>query len=191
MTKFLLCFLLCWMGTAGSLTSLEFPLDPDLQKELVQMSDQITKDSDSKGLRLARLKEIVKTYGWPGNKLVGEEGVEAMGYLIRFCKDLPFQEKCLSLYEKAVLEGDAKGLFFAIIKDNLLVSIGKAQIYGTYFKKTKCALIFAPIDDFSNLEARRKLIGLYSFNEYIKYLEDRFHRPAVFALTPEKMAQFE
>jgi hypothetical protein len=115
---------------------------------------------------LIRLREIVKDDGWPGFKLVGEEGARAMWLLVQHTPDLEFQKECLILLEAAVVKQDASPIHLAYLKDRVLMYEGKKQIYGTQFQIINQKLVVYPIEDEVHVDDRRLAIGLCSFAEY-------------------------
>jgi hypothetical protein len=87
---------------------------------------------------IARMKEIIGKHGWPGRSLVGEDGAGAAWLLVQHSREDPqFMRQCLSLMEQAVPRGDASPKHLAYLVDNMRVSEGRPQGYGTQFMKTR------------------------------------------------------
>lgn len=122
----------------------------------------------------ARMKEIVKNYGWPGKTLVGKDGAFAAWLLVQHADlDLKFQKKALSLMEVAVQRGDAGKKEFAYLIDRVRVNSDKPQVFGTQFFRKDGKMIPRPIEDEKHLEKRRKEYGLPSFSEYAKVMSSK------------------
>ena len=105
----------------------------------------------------ARMKEIVKTHGWPGKSLVGDDGSRRAWLLVQHAdRDVAFQKECLALLEEAVKSGEADGVNLAYLADRVATAEGRKQVYGTQFGDGEPL----PIEDEANVDARRKAIGL-------------------------------
>lgn len=114
---------------------------------------------------LKRLKEIIEMYGWPGYKLVGENGSDAMWLLVQHTPEREFQKECLKLLRKAVTDKDASPKNLAYLEDRTLVYEDKKQIYGTQWKKIYGKHVLHPVEDFHHLNERRLSIGLNTIEE--------------------------
>jgi hypothetical protein len=81
---------------------------------------------------LPRLREVVRQHGWPGRRLVGEDGAAAFWLLVLHAdRDRDFQQRCLALLSAAVGTGDADARQLAWLTDRLLLAQGHDQCYGT------------------------------------------------------------
>lgn len=118
---------------------------------------------------LARLEAIIAAHGWPGRTLVGEDG--AMGaFLILQHADLPYQKKYLPLARRAAAAGELRTQSLALLEDRVLVREGKKQIYGSQLKSDESGnMVFEPIEDEANVDARRRSVGLAPLSEYAKF----------------------
>ncbi|HEV8368797.1 MAG TPA: DUF6624 domain-containing protein, partial [Pyrinomonadaceae bacterium] len=81
----------------------------------------------------ARMKEIVRQFGWPGPELIGQDGTDAAFILVQQA-DHEFQKQKLPLVKSAYQAGKLQGQFYALLLDRVLVSEGKPQVYGTQAK---------------------------------------------------------
>lgn len=117
----------------------------------------------------ARMKEIVKQYGWPGPELVGVDGTEAAFLLVQHAEH-EFQKQMLPLVEKAYRQKKLQGQDYALLLDRVLVAEGKPQVYGTQAKRfdqwKNEEPVFDPIEDEANVDKRRAEVGLFSMAEY-------------------------
>ena len=122
----------------------------------------------------ARMKEIVKTHGWPGKSLVGDDGSRRAWLLVQHAdRDVAFQKECLALLEEAVKSGEADGVNLAYLADRVATAEGRKQVYGTQFGDGEPL----PIEDEANVDARRKAIGLAPLAEYRKEVQAMYGTP--------------
>jgi ketosteroid isomerase-like protein len=111
----------------------------------------------------ARMKEIVKTHGWPGKSLVGDDGARRAWLLVQHAdRDVAFQKECLALLEQAVKAGEADGVSLAYIADRVATAEDRKQVYGTQFGDGEPL----PIEDEAHVDERRQAIGLAPLAEY-------------------------
>jgi hypothetical protein len=136
--------------------------------------NQNWKQTDSVNLVAAR--EIVKKYGFPGYALVGKDGSNMFWAIVQHCDDdLPFQKKVSLMMDAQVKRHNASAGENALLKDRILVSSGKKQLYGTqvrYTKETNSSEPF-PIEDPENVDKRRKAVGLSPLKEYLLLFKRR------------------
>ena len=119
----------------------------------------------------ARMKEIVAANGWPGRKLVGEDGAKAAWLLVQHAdRDRAFQKQCLALLEKVVKAGDANGKELAYLTDRVAVAEGRKQTYGTQFSGSDPD----PTEDEENVDERRKAVGLPTMEEYRRQVQEMY-----------------
>jgi hypothetical protein len=151
--------------------------DQDARAEVIKMpsgdSPAARKMADIDRKNTARMKEVIDKHGWPGKSLVGDDGAHAAWLLVQHAdKDREFQKRCLKLLEKAVKAGEATGMDLAYLTDRVLVAEGKKQVYGTQFVLMDGKLAPSPIEDETNVDRRRKDVGLPTMEEYRKTLEE-------------------
>lgn len=126
---------------------------------------------------LARVKAIIKRYGFPTPKLVGKDGVEATFLLIQH-GDLAFQKQMLPFIKNSFRSENLSGQNYALLLDRVLIGEGKPQVYGTQgkpfdqWKGKEPAL--QPIEDEANVDKRRAEVGLPPLSEYIKFLKQMY-----------------
>jgi len=125
----------------------------------------------------ARMKELVKQYGWPGPELVGVDGTEAAFMLVQHA-EYAFQKQMLPLVEAAYRQKKLHGQDYALLLDRVLVAEGKPQVYGTQAKRFDQwkgnEPVFDPIEDEANVDKRRAEVGLFSMAEYRKLLKQLY-----------------
>jgi hypothetical protein len=134
-----------------------------------------TRDIDSGNT--ARMKEIVKQFGWPGPDLVGEDGRDAAFILVQHA-DYQFQKEMLPLVREAYKADKLPGQFYALLLDRVLVAEGKPQVYGTQAKGQWKGHepVLEPIEDEANVDKRRAEVGLPPLAEYLVTLK-QFYFP--------------
>ena len=125
----------------------------------------------------ARMKEIVRQYGWPGPELVGQDGTDAAFLLVQHA-DHEFQKEMLPFVKKEYQAGKLQGQFYALLLDRVLVREGKPQIYGTQaksFDKWKGKEpVLQPIEDEAGVDQRRAAVGLPPLSEYLQSLKQAY-----------------
>ena len=168
--------------------------DPALRQELLKRFEQdqaIRNELISKGIEhpdkailarmeaidasnTARLRVVIRRYGWPGPELVGRDGTEAAFYIVQHA-DLAFQKETLPLVEKAYKKGELSGQSYALLLDRVLVGEGKPQVYGTQAKRIEewkgREPVLEPIEDEGNVDKRRAEVGLSPLSEYREMLK--------------------
>jgi hypothetical protein len=138
----------------------------EIDKELEPLLKQ-GQDVDRRNT--AWLKGVVDKHGWPGKTLVGRDGAQAAWLLVQHADlDREFQKKCLPLLEAAVKEGEAQPMHLAYLTDRVRVAEGKKQVYGTQMRTVDGKTEPAPIEDESDVDKRRKAVGLGPLADYIK-----------------------
>jgi hypothetical protein len=154
-------------------------VDQDARQALIQSGkttgDLVERVAELDRKNTARMKEIIDKHGWPGRRLVGDDGANAAWLLVQHAdQDRAFQKRCLRLLEKAVKDGDATGGQLAYLTDRVRVGENKKQVYGTQFRQVEGKLEPFPIEDVANVDQRRKEIGLSTLAEYKKTLEEAY-----------------
>ena len=125
-------------------------------------------------------KTVLDGSGWPGRSLVGDEGALAAWLLAQHAAhDLDFQRRCLVLLEQAVHDGEADAAHWAYLLDRVRCAEGRQQLYGTQFwhgPNGQDALGPKPVEDIEGLDQRRRMVGLESFADYKRQI-DQMHLP--------------
>jgi hypothetical protein len=126
----------------------------------------------------ARMKMLIKEYGWPGPELVGWDGTEAAFILVQHA-DHSFQKELLPLMQKKYKTGDLSGPNYALFLDRVLVEDGRPQVYGSRampFDQWKGGEpVLYPIADEANVDQRRAEVGLSSLAESREILKQMYH----------------
>lgn len=118
-------------------------------------------------LNLVRVEKIIKTYGYPGDSLVGKPTNEVAWYIIQHS---PKIEIYFPVIQKAGKTSELPFPLVAMMQDRLLAQQGKPQIYGTqamcYPLKDSSSnaqqCFIWPIDNPNRVNERRKQAGFSS-----------------------------
>ena len=123
-----------------------------------------TKEIDAKSTNF--IIKMLSEFGFPTISKVGKKPSFHAWKLVQHSPDSKLQEKYLALMEENLEDVNKRD--FAYLKDRVLLSQGKQQIYGTQFKKMDDGK-YVPIKlwDIENVNARRKEVELDSLEENI------------------------
>jgi len=121
----------------------------------------------------ARMREILRTHGWPGSALVGRDAAHAAWLLVQH-GPLELQREALPLIQTA---GGAAPSELAMLTDRIRVREGKPQLYGSHADVVDGRLVPAPIEDPERVHERRAAVGLPALEEYVRLLEEMYGIP--------------
>lgn len=127
----------------------------------------------------ARLREIFKQHGFPGNSLVGKDGAFAAYMIIIHSPSLELKREALPHVEKGLAKGELPPVAVAGLTDKVLVTEGKPQRYGTHYDFRDGLMVMAEVEAASRLDSRRAELGLEPIAEYAQNLADMNKMPAV------------
>lgn len=115
---------------------------------------------------IIRVEAIIKEYGYPGKKLVGEPTNKAVFYVIQHSRLI---NKYLPQVKEAAEQNEIPFQLYAMMLDRSLMEQGKEQIYGTQGQsfevknpktgKKEMMDIIWPIQDPEHVNERRKAAG--------------------------------
>jgi hypothetical protein len=120
-----------------------------------------------------RLDEIFKIYGYPGYDLVGKDGSRDFWLMVQHSDHDPeFQKKLLEKMKMEVDKENAGPSEYGLLVDRVNLNTGKAQIYGTQvtYNTEICQAYPKNLADSSNVNERRKSIGLPPIEEYLNQM---------------------
>ncbi len=103
-----------------------------------------------------KLDSIISIHGWPGNKLVGEEGSKVAWGIPQHHPDIFFKTKCLLLIKEATEKGDVDPIHYAQLKDRIARETWQKQKYGTSMGESAPY----PIEDPASVNKKRSQLGL-------------------------------
>ena len=174
------------------------PRDSALRAELLRMRDEDQRVRDGFGAALGandtvylkrlvatdsaltlRLKEIVRTHGWPSRALVGADGASAAFLILQHSPAADFRRELLPQLWEQVRAGEPWAREVAMLTDKTRLSEGKPQLYGSSFSLRDGKLVADSIEDLPGLERRRREVGLPTMEEYAKVLQDVYGYPVV------------
>ncbi len=152
----------------------------DLDQHLVGQTMEIGQDSTLSStireidrVHAARLKEIIEHIGWPTRDLVGLKATQAAYMVIQHAgHDSEFQNRCLAMMVDLVEQGEIPASYVALLTDRIRVFQGQHQVFGTQMSMATnefgvmIPVPTVPIEDPSNLDDRRKLMGMPSHEEF-------------------------
>jgi hypothetical protein len=88
--------------------------------------------------------------------------------------DLAFQKRCLVLITEAVNSGQAPAEHMAYLTDRVRVAEKQKQVYGTQFHQVGGRMEPYPIEDETNVDNRRRAVGLPSLAKYREMVEKMY-----------------
>ena len=160
------------------------PTHPELAAELKVMRDadqearkRWLKDQKNQAIideidaldakHVARLREILAQYGWPGKTMVGLKNTGAAWMIAQHGGPEILAETLPMMYE-AVKKGELHEASYATSLDRVLIQQGKKQAYGTQFDTDpatgKCEP--KPIEDPEHVDERRIRAGMGPLADY-------------------------
>jgi hypothetical protein len=149
----------------------------DWESDAVQNTWKQIHYNDS--VNLIRVEEIIEEHGWPTRSLVGEEFVDVPFLVLQHCGDVEKMEKYLPLIKEAVQREDLEKQSFALFIDRIRMFKGEEQIYGTQlaYNNETGELELYPVEDETNLNKRRKEMGMGTIEAYMKHYGLEYIKP--------------
>ena len=120
------------------------------------------------------LAGVLDDHGWPGWWSVGVVASAAASRLVQHSDDLPFQERCLVLMRAAAEAGQLAWREVAYLTDTVLLARGEPQRYGTKFRRADGVLVPCPLAEPSEVDERRRSVGLEPMADYTDRIRKRF-----------------
>ena len=116
-----------------------------------------------------RLFEILEAHGWPGRRMVADDGAHAAWLIVQHAPAAE-QRKALPMLKDAARAGDARPSDVAYLEDRLRVTDGKPQRYGTQLSSPDAggAPRLAPIADEACVDRRRAEALLEPLADYLR-----------------------
>ena len=126
----------------------------------------------------ARLHAIVAQRGWPGRRMVGDDGAHA-AWLITQHMDVAQQRALLPLLQAAVQRGDARPADAALLEDRVGTDGGGLQRYGSQLKppKPNGEMELYPIDKPECVDKRRAAVKLAPLATYLEHFGVKWEAP--------------
>ncbi len=135
------------------------------QSKEVARHRQVTKAMDS--LNLLKVTAILDEHGWLGPDVIGTKGSSTL-FLVMQNADETTRERYLPMMREAAKNGAVTGLNLALMEDQLALSQGKRQIYGTQIGRDPetQAYFVLPLEDPDNVDKKREELGLSTMATY-------------------------
>ncbi len=137
---------------------------------------------------IIKVKEILKNYGWPEQKIIGNRGNRTICNVLQHAT-LETREHYIPLMQQAMLDNKLEARFLVRAEDRIATDKGQLQIYGgqmKYYPETKSFNLW-PVFDPVNIDKRRAKIGLEPIAIFLKNrfnfewnLEDQLKRTEAF-----------
>lgn len=143
--------------------------------------DLIQVEKDNFARHQSMLEAIVKRYGYPGFRQVGEKSAYNFFLLVQHADAHPdFQRKVLRLMLPEVKRKNAASADYAYLTDRILNNSGQLQEYGTQLKYTgdvgkdftKVIAVPVSLRDPKNVDKRRAAIGMEPLQNYLDMMTE-------------------
>lgn len=138
--------------------------DQAVRKDASQKERQAAVDSDN----IQFLRSLVQDVGWIDVERFGPGASSAAILLLKHSSDISLTQAVLPLVEKDAKAGTISGEMYSILLDDLSLSLGKKQLYGTQLWQDDKGPFVLPLADPARVDELRKQIGLPPLSEYLK-----------------------
>lgn len=120
----------------------------------------------------ARLQEIVADYGWPGNGMIGADGVNAAWLIVQHADHAPeFQRECLERMTAASPD-EVSREHVAYLTDRVRLNARQPQLYGCGFHWDADGNFGPlPIEDPDRVDERRARMGMNTLDDHRAYMQ--------------------
>ncbi len=125
-------------------------------------------------LNILRVEEIIKVHGWPTYSMVGKVAADGAFMVIQHSRT-SIQKKYLPQLLDAAKKKEASGESVALLEDRIMAAEEHCQYYGTQVFQVKnpqtgklSRYTYYPIKDETNVDVRRKEMGLIPLKDYLK-----------------------
>lgn len=156
--------------------------DHDRVKEAIadrKPDDILDRLRDSRNQNADNLCLILKEYGWPTRKLVGDDGANAAFFLVRNSSNAGMQAALLPVIIAATSQGEIALRDFAFYIDRVRLNAGLKQLFGTQATIRDGFLVMFPIENEALVDARRKQYQLPPLADYQRSLEQSYRLPLI------------
>ncbi|MDC8757083.1 DUF6624 domain-containing protein [Janthinobacterium fluminis] len=114
----------------------------------------------------ARVRDIIRSKGWPGAELVGGKAAKAVWLLVQH-GSASLLKQCLPYMKTAAEKGELPWASVALSVDRDLMYDGKKQRYGSQFQTNQLGKQeMYSVEDEAHLDARRAQMGLGPIADY-------------------------
>jgi hypothetical protein len=133
--------------------------------------DLVQAEKDNYARHQPVLERIVKQYGYPGFRQVGEKSADNFWLLVQHADAHPdFQRQLLKLMLPEVKKKNASSVNYAYLTDRVAINSGQLEEYGTQVKYEGSGLGKAvpnSLRDPQNVNKRRAAIGMEPLENYL------------------------
>src|SRR3954471_17989359 len=152
-------------------------MDQAVQRELSDriqagqpISPAVARQDSVFNANLEWMRLVLAQYGWPGRRLVGDEGAHGAWLLLEHCDcETARQRPAMQLLETAVRDNDASRRDLAYLTDRVRAAEGRLQVYGTQlqYDSRGCASP-KPSEEPAQLDVRRASVRLEPVAPYVQ-----------------------
>lgn len=144
-------------------------IDQDALKDPAQKAKRPAIIADN----LRYIRELTQRVGWIDIPRFGKNAAEAAILVAKHGSDLTLMKAALPIVENDVKKHGGSGEMFSVLYDELAITLGNQQRYGTQFDTDKEGRPYIlPLEDPGRVNQYRKEIGILSFEEYQKLVSD-------------------
>jgi hypothetical protein len=149
-------------------------VEQELQRR-VGLDQQAVKDPALRAKRpeiladnIQYLRELTSRLGWIDIPRFGRLAASAAVLIAKHASDLPLMKRALPIVARDVKEHGGSGEMYSVLYDELQITLGRRQRYGTQFAPDDQGNLFVlPLEEPDKVNAYRKEIGILSFEEYL------------------------
>ncbi|MDP9119961.1 MAG: hypothetical protein M3O15_01095 [Acidobacteriota bacterium] len=128
---------------------------------------------------LGYLKKVVREVGWIDIPRFGKPAAAAAILIAKHGDDLSLMAAALPMVERDARENGGSGEMLSVLADELLITLGRKQRYGTQIAEDEQGRPFVlPVEDPAKVDEYRKAIGILSWSEYLKLASKNLYNGA-------------
>lgn len=117
------------------------------------------------------LRETVGRYGWIDIPRFGKAAAAAAVFMAKHANDIRLEQVALPVAERDARENGGGQEIVAVLVDDLLITLGHKQKYGTQVDKDEHGQAYLiPVEDSTKVDIYRKELGLPPLADYLKKL---------------------
>jgi hypothetical protein len=139
-----------------------------------QTKDMYVAIEQADSINRIKVSRIFEKYQWPDKQIIGEKRSITLFIVLQHAP-IAYQEKYLSLIEKAYKTNNIRKPDYALFIDRIAVNKGQSQIYGSQILFKNGEGVIAPLKYPKRVDKLRKKMGLPTLEEYIKLTENLNH----------------
>ncbi|MCB9734013.1 MAG: hypothetical protein H6745_15560 [Deltaproteobacteria bacterium] len=127
----------------------------------------------------AELARVIDAHGWPGRRLVGDDGADAAWLVLQHAIGHPaLLRRALPLLARAAALGDVPAAHVAHLDDRIRAFEGRPQRYGTQLDWDAHGVLSPlPLEDPARVDALRAEVGLGPLAAHVESVRATAGRP--------------